>query len=91
MCCPEEFVCNCDMFSVVNVHLEHLKFCVECNVAPNDGNEPTSRLVQPIGTHGGEVMYFGCVCSRGALGLPISDVICLCVVNKQPELLEFAL
>ena len=25
---------------------------VECN-------EPTSRLVHPIGTHSGEVMYFG--------------------------------
>ena len=23
-------VCNCDMFSVVNVHLYHLKFCVVC-------------------------------------------------------------
>ena len=21
-------VCNCDMFSVVNVYLDHLKFCV---------------------------------------------------------------
>ena len=59
------------MFSVINVYLDHLKFCVvcidgqryvccnECNVV---SNEPTSCLVQPIGTHGGEVMYFGCVC-----------------------------
>ena len=23
-------VCNCDMFSVVNVYLYHLKFCVVC-------------------------------------------------------------
>ena len=23
-------VCNCDMFSVVNMYLEHLKFCVVC-------------------------------------------------------------
>ena len=28
----------------------------------------TFCLVQPIGTHGGEVMYFGCVCFRGELG-----------------------
>ena len=40
-------VCNCDLFSVVNVSLDHLKFCVvcingrgyiccsECNVASN--------------------------------------------------------
>ena len=58
-------VCNCDRFSVVNVHLDHLKFCIvcidgqrcvccsECNVV---SNEPTSCLVLPIGTHGGEVV-----------------------------------
>ena len=23
-------VCNCDMFSVVNVYYDHLKFCVVC-------------------------------------------------------------
>ena len=26
------YVCNCDMFSVVNVYLDHLKFCVVCMV-----------------------------------------------------------
>ena len=31
-------------------------------VTPNECNEHTSCLVQPIGTNGGEVMYFGCVC-----------------------------
>ena len=72
-------VCNCDMFSVVNVYLDHLKFCVcingrtyvccsECNVLSDECNEPTSCPVQPIGTHGGEVMYFGYVCFRGELG-----------------------
>ena len=46
-------VCNCDMFSVVNVYLDHLKFCVvcinsrryvccsECNVVSNESNEPS--------------------------------------------------
>ena len=65
-------VCNCDMFSVVNVYIDHLKFCVvcidgrryvccsECNVVSNECNEPTSCLVQHIGMHGGEIMYFGC-------------------------------
>ena len=74
-------VCNCDMFSVVNVHLDHLKFCVvcidgrrcvccsECNVVANEYSEHTSLLVQPISTHGAEVMYFGCICLRGELGL----------------------
>ena len=68
------------MFRVVKVYLDHLKFCVvcidgrryvcciECNVVSNEFNEPSSCIVQPIGTHGGEVMYFGCVCFRGELG-----------------------
>ena len=54
-------VCNCDMFGVVNVYLDHLKFCdvcingrryvccSECNVVSNECNEPTSCLVQPYG------------------------------------------
>ena len=70
-------VCNCDTFSVVNVYLDHLMFCGvcidgrryvccnSCNVVSNECNKPTSCLVQPIGTHGGKVMYFGCVCFRG--------------------------
>ena len=94
-------VCNCDMFSVVNVYHDHLKFCVvcingrryvccsECNVVSNDCNESTSCLVQPIGMHGGKVMYFGCVCFRGELGFLNWDDICICLVNKQFELLEF--
>ena len=65
-------VCYCDIFSVVNVYLDHLKFCVvcinsrmyvccsECDVVSNECNEPTSCLVQPIGAHCCEVMYFGC-------------------------------
>ena len=63
--------------------------CSKCNVVYNECNEPTSRLVQPIGTHGGEVMYFGCVCFRGELGFLDCDDICMCVVNKQFQLLEF--
>ena len=61
-------VCYCDMFSVVNVYLDHLKFCVVCinsrryvccsesDVVSNECNEPTSCLVQPIGAHCCEVM-----------------------------------
>ena len=66
----------CDMFSVVNVYLDHLKFCVvcinsrryvccsECDVVCN---EPTSCLVQPISAHCCEVMYFGCFGFRVSL------------------------
>ena len=50
---------------------------------------PTSCLVQPIGMHGGEVMYFECVCFRGELGFLNCGDICMYVVNKQFELLEF--
>ena len=96
-------VCNCDMFIVVNEYLDHLKFCVvcingrryvccnECNVVSAECNELTSCLVQPIGMHGGEVMYFGWVCFKGELGFLSFYAICMCVVNKKFELLEFVL
>ena len=63
-------VCNCEVFSVVNVYIDHLKFCVvcingqryvccsECNVVSDECDEPNPCLVQPTGAHGGEVMYF---------------------------------
>ena len=95
-------VCYCDMFSVVNVCLDHLKFCVvcinsrryvccsECNVVSNECNEPPPFcLVQPIGAHCSEVMYFGCFSFRGELGVLNCDDVCMCVVNKQFEILEF--
>ena len=69
-----------DMFSVVNVYLDHLDLCVvcnnrlryvccsECNVVSNECYESTSCRVKPMGRHDGEVMYFGCVCFRRELG-----------------------
>ena len=89
------------MFSVVNVYLDHLKLCVvcvnsrryvccgECYVVSNECDEPTSCLVQPIVAHCYEVMYFGCFDFRGELGFLNCDDVCMCVVNKQFELLEF--
>ena len=66
-------VCYCDMFTVVNVYLDHLKFCVvcinsrryvccsECDVVSNECNEPTFCLVQPIGAHCcEEVICYNC-------------------------------
>ena len=85
----------------VNVYHDHLKFCVvcinsrmyaccsECNVVSNECNEPISCLVQPIGAHCCEVMYFGCFGFSGELGFLNCDDVCMCVVNKQFELLEF--
>ena len=96
-------VCYCDMFSVVNVYLDHLKFCVvcingrgcvccgECYVVSDECGEPTSCLVQHIVAHCCEVLYFGCFDFRGGLGFPNCDDIGMCVVNKQLELLEFML
>ena len=57
--------------------------CSECNVVSKQCNVPTSCLVQPIGTHGGEVMYFGCVCFRGEFGYLKCDDICMCVVDNS--------
>ena len=84
------YVSYCDMFSVVNVYLEHLKFCVvcinnrryvccsECDVV---SNECIECLVQPIGAHCCEVMYFGCFVFRGELGfLNCDDVCSACVL-----------
>ena len=92
-------VCNGDMFSVVYVSPDHLKLCVvcidgrrccsECNVVSNECNKPTSCLVQPIGSPCCEVMYFGCFGFRCELGFLNCDDVCMCVVNKQFELLEF--
>ena len=98
------YVFYCDLFSVVNLYLDHLKFCVvcingrryvccgECSVVSDECDECdelTSRLVQPIVAHCCEVMYFVCFDFRGALGFLKCDDVCMCVVNKQFELLEF--
>ena len=78
-----------DMFSVVNVYLDHLKFCVvcingcryvccgECYVVSNECDEPTSFLVQPIVMHCCEVMYFGRFEFSGELGFLNCDDICI--------------
>ena len=83
-------VCYCDMFSVVNVYLDHLKFCVvyingrryvccsECYVVSDECDEPTSCLVQPIIAHCCEVMYFGCFNFRGDLGFLNCDDLHVC-------------
>ena len=94
-------VCYCDMFSIVNVYHDHLKFCDvfinsrrhvcrgECHVASNVCDEPTYSHVQPIGAHCCEVMYLGCFDFRGEPCFTNCDDVFMCVVNKQPELLDF--
>ena len=63
--------------------------CGECYVVSDECDELTSCLVQPIVAHCCEVMYIGCIDFRGELGFLNCDDICMCVVNKQFELLEF--
>ena len=63
--------------------------CSECDVASNECNEPTSCLMQPIGAHCCEFMYFACFGFRSELGVLNCDDVCMCVVNKQFEPLEF--
>ena len=67
------------VFSVVNVYLDYLNFCVvcingrryvccgECYVVSNDRDEPTSCLVQHIVAHCCEVMYLSVL----ALGMSL--------------------
>ena len=57
-------VCNCDMFGVVNVYLDHLKLCVvcidgrryvccsECNVVSSALCNPSARTVVKLCTMG---------------------------------------
>ena len=73
-------VCNCDMFSVASVYLDHLKFCnvciddrryvccSECNVVSIKCNEPTYCLCN-LAT-GTEVK----LCTLGVFALGVSVV-----------------
>ena len=60
---PVRIECGMFVMYCIRVYLDHLKFyvvcinsrryvcCSECDVVPNECNEPTSCLVQPIGAH----------------------------------------
>ena len=70
------------------MHLIHLKLwgvCIDGQryVCCSECNEPTSCIVQPIGTHDGKVMYFGWVCFRSELCFLNCADIYTWVVNKQ--------
>ena len=61
------------MFSVINVYLDHLKFCVVCI----DGRRYVScseRYVVPN--------KCDAFCFRGELDFLNCDAICMCVVNR---------
>ena len=69
--------------------VEGLSDCGECYVVSDECDVLTSCLVQPIVAHCCEVVYVGRFGFRGDLGFLNCDDICMCVVNKQFELLEF--
>ena len=66
------------LFGVVNVMLSLMSVM-----------SPPPALCNLLARHSGEVIYFWCVCFRGELGFLNCDDICMCVMNKQFELLEF--
>ena len=70
------------------MYLDHLKLCVVegMSVVVNVMLPLTSVMIPPQDC---EVMYFGSFSFRGELGFLNCDDICMCVVNKQFELLEF--
>ena len=76
-------------FCVVCINGRSYVSCGECYVVSNECDEPISCLVQPIVAHCCEVMYLGSFGFRGEFGFLNCDDICMCVVNKQFELLEF--
>ena len=96
------YVCYCDMFSVVNVYFDNLRFyvacingrryvcCGECYVVSDECDEPTSCLVQPIVAHCCKVMYFGCFDFRGELGFHVSIQIQCTTIILYLELFDTA-
>ena len=77
------YVCRC-------VYIYIYKYIyIYIYVVSDESEEPTSCLGQPIVAHCCEVMYFGCFDFRGEYGFLNWDASCVCVVDKQLELLEF--
>ena len=102
MCCLEEVdTClhYCDIFSVLNVYLDHLKLCVlmveGMSVAVNVMLSLMSVMSPPPVVCNLSARTVVKLCTLGVFALGVSlgflncDDICMCVVNKQFELLEF--
>ena len=89
------------MFSVVNVYLDNLKFCVvciggrsyvccsECNIVSNNCMSPPPARCNLSARTVVKLCTLGVFAVRGELGFLNCDDICMCVMNKQFELLEF--
>ena len=88
-------VCYCDMFSVVNVYLGHLMsvLCVlmveGMSVVVNVMLSLMRVMSPPPALCNLSLRTVVKFCTLGYLGFLNCDAICMCVVNKQFELLEF--
>ena len=93
-------VCNCDVFSVVNVYLDHLKFCFVYSILLVEGMSVvvnvmlslTSVMSPPPDMCDLSVHTVVKLCTFGVFILWVSlncDNICVCVVNKQFERFQF--
>ena len=101
VCCVFDSVCELfgeiisiclSVFVILLLNVMEVFYCmyVVVNVVVSDEcDEPTSCLVEPIVAHCCEVMYFGCFDFGGEFSFLNCDDICMCVVNKPFELLEF--
>ena len=80
-------LCLCFLYigSYLLIYGQRYVCCSKCYVVSNECDEPTPCLVQPIGAHGGEVMYFDSFFIRGEHRFLNCDDIDMCVVNKQFE------
>ena len=81
------------MFSVVNVYLDHLKFCVVCidsrmYVCCSESSL-MSVMSPPPALCNLSAHTVVKLCTLGEPGFLNCDDICMCVVNKHFELLEF--
>ena len=89
-------VCNSDVFNVVNIYLDHLKFyvvciygrryvcCSECYVFPTEFGDPASYLVVFCIFRYAVVKL--CTLDVFALGISLVSwikMICMCVVNNH--------
>ena len=95
-------VCYCDMFSVVNVYLDHIEVLCCCvlivegmSVVVNvmlslmSVMSPPPALCNLSVRTDVKLCIFGVLALWGELGFLNCDDVCMCVVNKQFELLEF--
>ena len=87
----EVYTClQCNVFSIVNMYLDHLKFCVACingrryvccSECYDEWEEPTPYCCNLSVRTVVKLCTFGDFCYKGELHFLKFDDICMCVVN----------